>query len=318
MVAADSGLRPVLPGKVLAEIAEAIPKDCRGNIIIIGSLAVGYRYLRNKVGMAVRTKDADCLLSPRVTAVDKGVAIVDRLVDAGWTFKASEEWRKPGTMDTPVDGLPAVRLCPPSNTDWFLELLAAPASPDERGKMWTRLETKLGDFGLCSFGYLSLAEYRPIETDLGISVARPEMMALANLLEHPVIGDETMSKGFAGRREIKRSNKDLGRVVAIARFAIAEDEDALQAWPETWLEGLSARFASESKDIARGVGGGFEELLASRNDMEQAWFTCTAGLLADMQPTLEEFHVTASRVLAYAIEPFREVARSAHEGRKRA
>ncbi len=318
MVAADSGLRSVLPGKVLAEIAEAIPGDCRGNVIIIGSLAVGYRYLRLKTGMAVRTKDADCLVSPRVTAVDKGEAIIDRLVHAGWTFKASEEWPEPGTPDTPVGGLPAVRLCPPGNTDWFLELLVAPASPDEREKKWTRVKTKLGDLGLCSFGFLSLAEYKPSETDLGISIAWAEMMALANLLEHPVIGDETMSKGFAGRREVKRSNKDLGRVVAIARFAAAEDEDALLEWSEIWLEALRARFPSEWKDMAGVAGSGFEELLASRNDMEKAWFTCTAGLLADVQPTLEEFRVTARRVLAYAIEPLREAARSAHEGRERA
>jgi hypothetical protein len=43
-------------------------------------------------------------------------------------------------------------------------------------------------------------------------------MALANLLEHPVIGPQTMSTKIGGRT-LKRSNKDLGRVLAIARLS---------------------------------------------------------------------------------------------------
>jgi hypothetical protein len=39
-----------------------------------------------------------------------------------------------------------------------------------------------GHFSLCSFGFLSLIDFKPIETPFGIRIARPEMMAMANLL----------------------------------------------------------------------------------------------------------------------------------------
>lgn len=44
------------------------------------------------------------------------------------------------------------------------------------------------------------------------------MMALANLLEHPTIGASTMSSPIGGKT-LKRANKDLGRVLAIATLS---------------------------------------------------------------------------------------------------
>src|SRR5207249_9663095 len=67
---------------------------------------------------------------------------------------------------------------------------------------------------VCSSDLLSIPEYHPIPTDFAIFIARPEMMALAHLLEHPVIGTQTMSTKIGGQI-LKRSNKDLGRVLAI-------------------------------------------------------------------------------------------------------
>lgn len=55
---------------------------------------------------------------------------------------------------------------------------------------------------------MSLAAFRPTKTEFGIYRARPEMMALALLLEHPTIKPETMS-GLIEGRKIKRSN--IGR-----------------------------------------------------------------------------------------------------------
>lgn len=51
------------------------------------------------------------------------------------------------------------------------------------------------------------------------------MMALCNLLHHPKISDTRMSEPVSGR-SIKRANKDLGRVVALAYLS------TLNATPE--------------------------------------------------------------------------------------
>lgn len=88
MRAAADGLKLVSPRTVLAAIAHAIPADCRENIIVIGSLAAGYHFFGNDAALMVRTKDADCLLSPRVRAIPAGIAITERLFEAKWTFRA--------------------------------------------------------------------------------------------------------------------------------------------------------------------------------------------------------------------------------------
>jgi len=208
----EDTLKSIVPAQVLGEIAKAVPEGCRDTLIIIGSLAVGYHYREQLGGMAVRTKDADCLLSPRVAAIDAGVKIAEELMDAGWKYRPTDEHTKPGTADTPDRNLPAVRLTPPGNSEWFIELLTVPDNPDDRAQHWSRLATRHGHFGLCSFGFLSLTDLNPFTTDFGICVARPEMMVLANLLEHPELRPDTMTAGFAGRMDIRRSNKDLGRV----------------------------------------------------------------------------------------------------------
>ena len=37
-------MKPVSPAKVLQNIARSVPDDYRENIVVIGSLAVGYHY----------------------------------------------------------------------------------------------------------------------------------------------------------------------------------------------------------------------------------------------------------------------------------
>jgi hypothetical protein len=297
------GYGPVSPARVLQEIAAAVPHDCRKNMIIIGSLAVGYRFFAARGKMVVRTKDADCLLAPRVAALPAGAAITEQLFAAGWRLRESAEWREPGDARTPHDRLPAVRLQPPHGSGWFLELLTVPASPAERGPQWLRLETSVGHFGIGSFGFLALTSIDPIMTEFGIAIARPEMMALANLLEHPVIGPQTMSSGFAGRPGVKRSNKDLGRVVAIARLAAGEDEAVLGTWSALWKSALQDRFPESRCDLAKRVGHGLRQLLASPADLDEARFTCVSGLLASDPPTPEAFTIVALRLLLDAVEP---------------
>ena len=57
------------PSKVLAQVSAAIPAECRQHVIIIGSLATGYHFFGDDAEHAVRTKDIDCVLTPRIAAV---------------------------------------------------------------------------------------------------------------------------------------------------------------------------------------------------------------------------------------------------------
>ena len=298
----DDGLRSVSPAAVLSEVAAAIPDACRKNVIIIGSLAAGYHYFADRGAIAVRTKDADCLLSPRLAAIPAGRQILESLLSEGWSLRADEPWGVPGDANTPDEELPAVRLQPPGGSEWFVELLTVPETPTQRLKQWVRLETSHGHFGLCSFGFLSLVGYEPTPTDLGVSVARPEMMALANLLEHRELTKDLMAGGFAGRADIKRCNKDLGRVLAIAHLATGKDEDALLGWQPAWRAALSAQFPDDRGALSRSVGDGLRALLASEPDLEQAWHTCRNGLLAYAPPTLDALRADGQRLLVDAVE----------------
>lgn len=299
----DDALKLVSPAAVLKQIATAVPEDCRANMIIIGSLAVGYHFFGNDTAMMMRTKDADCLLSPRVKAISAGVAVTERLFERNWEFRPPDEnWSKPGTASTPTDQLPAVRLKPPGESEWFIELLTVPESPTDVKKQWIRIKTSRGHFGLCSFGFLSLANYRPLPTPFGIAIARSELMALANLLEHPEIRPEPMN-GLIQGRKIKRSNKDLGRVLAIARLATAHDEDAMLGWPEIWRDALKDRFPSDWMALAGRVGDGMRQLLNQPNDLDEARHTCEFGLLASAPPTSEQLRMVGLRLLQDAIEP---------------
>lgn len=304
----SNGMQTVSPAKVLRAIAEAVPECCRDKIIVIGSLAAGYYFFSDRAGMEVRTKDAYCLLSPRVEAVPSGIAITEQLMDAGWTFNSASGRNRLGDAETPDAHLPAVRLFPPGESEWFIELLTVPENSASRGRKWLRIETRHGHFGLPSFGFLSLPNYDPILTELGIYIARPEMMALANLLEHPEIGTDVMSAGFAGVTNIKRSNKDLGRVLALARLAEASHEDALLAWPAIWLLAMKDRFPAEWRELARRAGQGLRALLASPPDLEQALHTCVNGLLASNPPTLTILRITGQRLLTDVIESLEKEA----------
>ena len=295
------------PSKVLAQVSAAIPAECRQHVIIIGSLATAYHFFGDDTTHAVRTKDIDCVFTPRIAAVTAGQLTAQTLLDAGWTRSEANGWSKPGTANTPEDQLAAVRLCPPGTNDWFLEFLTVPESENEAGKKWTRIELRDGFFALPSFRFLSLTTFEPLDLPaLGIRSARPEMMAFANLLEHPEIKSEPMSAAIVGRA-IKRSNKDLGRVLSIARLSA---DGALDAWVERWLRALQQEFPSQWRDLAASAGSGLRALLASPNDFKEAHHTCVTGLLAHLPSlTLENLRLTAERVLVEAVEPLEALVR---------
>lgn len=294
-------MKPVAPAIVLAQIARSIPPDCRENIIIIGSLAAGYHFFGSNPALMVRTKDADCLLTPRVSAIAAGIQITERLRQEQWRLHEDDRWPKPGNASTPEEDLPAVRLDPPTTSDWFIELLVVPERTAPPGLQRTRITTADGDFVLCSFRFLGVAAHNPIPTPLGIRVADPCMMTLANLLEHPTIAPDRMSALIEGRG-IKRSNKDLGRALAIATLSIGEREDALLEWPGRWIEALSAHFPDNWQELAAQLGDGLRALLTSPEDLDEAWHTCLHGLLAFRAPTADQLRIAGLRLLQDAVE----------------
>ena len=296
-------MTPLPPDSIMRQIAEAIPENVRGDIIVVGSLAAGYHFFGDDPEAAVTTKDVDCLLSPNLRAVQNGKAVAERLLGQGWQLRKYGNFDRPGNAETRESELPFFRLNPPDNPDWFLELNASPPAGQSENKRLARVTTTHGDFAIFSFRFLALAEEDPIPTPYAIVIARPEMMALANLLHHPAISHELIQDTTD-----KRSNKDLGRVLALAHLASARDEDALAKWGKRWPVALRKRFPQDWRALGARAGDGLRALLASPPDLEQATRLCNEGLLARRPATATNLAATGRRVLQEAVAPLVKAA----------
>lgn len=293
----------ISPVNVFKEVSDAIPAEYHSDIIIVGSLAAGYHFFGKNENLPVRTKDIDCVIYPQIKAAHSGKNIAQKLLDLGWRPWLEGEHAVPGNASTPDDKLPAVRFNPPHSKEWFIELLTVPENEDDAGKHWLRVKLSLGHYGLCSFRFLSLVMYKPIRSEFGIYYARPEMMALANLLEHPEISPERMSGLFEGR-EIKRSNKDLGRVLAIAYLMGDENMDS---WSIIWLEALKIYFPKQWQQLTGLADRGLRSLLDSEDDLEEAVHTCNVGLLSARPVTTTQLRAIGKRLLQDVITPLEEI-----------
>jgi len=283
------------PEKLFQRLSEDIPGDLHGHVYVAGSLAAAYEYRLSLKG-GVNTKDADLVVHPAGDVLSCR-EMATKLLKLGWR-RTRECYPHPPAANP--DQLRAIRLFPPESDDYFLELLGLPSQEQEEAKAWLPLELDDGWYGSPCFRFMSLTSLHRRNSEFGIQYASPEMMALANLLSHHVVGQERIESGvFDG---IRRSAKDLGRVVSLARLA---ERQATFSWPELWLDAMKTCFPQQHATLSKSCGSGLLELRQSGEAMDEAYLTASQGLLSRMNVSREEFENVCDRLIADVIQPVR-------------
>lgn len=283
------------PREIIALLAAELPPDVRDHVFVVGSLAGACHHADLIRGGKVKTKDADLVVHPASRASSAAV-IARRLIREGWRHKDST--RAPGRAPAPVGELPFIRLYPPDHDRYFVEILVAPPG-EGAGVAQLCVELDDGWYGLPTFEFLILTTVDRERSRDGLEYAHPSTMALANLLSHPVLGHHVMSTQVE-QRDIHRSSKDLGRVLALARLASREETEG---WSLRWQSALAACFPQRWQALARSAGDGLRALLADDVRFDEAWHCCNAGLLAGMGVTQDQLRMIALQLLEDAIAP---------------
>jgi hypothetical protein len=291
------------PRHLFARLARELPVEVRDHVYVVGSLAAACHHAERIQGGTVRTKDADLVIHP-ASGRASAAALARHLLELNWRHKPSDH--TPGTSSTAPDQLPAIRLYPPDHHEYFVEILIVPAGENAGPKPWVSVELDDGWYGLPSFEFLALTLIDRQRSPEGLEYAQPAMMALANLLSHPDLGEHIMSTPVEDRM-IHRSSKDLGRVLALARL---ETRDETEAWAARWRLALEACFPTRWRALAARAGAGLRALLDDDLRFDEAWHCCVVGLLAGVGVTHEQLRYTALQLLADAIEPLESAGRA--------
>ena len=290
---------------VLHRLSRELPEVCREQLIIVGSLAAAAQLIDGDE-TELRTKDIDGMIAPSACVVATGASLATTLLDRGWQAEVDKDrFVHPADATTPDEKLPVVRLRPPGQDkeDWFLELLGAPPvlAADANGstRRSERVHTPTSDFEIPSFAYLGVTQFRPVLHESQLQLASIEMMALSNLLHHPRIGGQRMKEKIEGV-SIKRSNKDLGRVIALAALRDLQDEDAAERWPTAWRQAMQDLDApAQTLTLLENVKVGIKELLASPVDRVEALHALNNGLLSSRPWTREQLEIAIKRYLQW-------------------
>lgn len=180
-------------------------------------------------------------------------------------------------------------------------MLTEPDQESADTRQWTPLALGSGEYyALPSFRFTGIATFQAPRSESGLRCAQPAMMTLANLLEHPTIRPDLISD-----TRDKRSNKDLGRAISIARLT---SENEMADWPRLWIEALKTGFPTHWKNLAHQAESGLHALLASPQDLQQAADIANRSLLAANPAGEKAFRASTAQLLAFPLAELKSLA----------